>query len=382
MRPSLTSAVLTLIGMMSLAAQSPTPIAWHGPYRGFNVPGEATDKDLLDLAATGANLVRLGFPNHPLMNPTPPYGPNEAALQRLDHLLDVCERAGVRAVIDPHTAPGFTSRWAPFTTMPQDPFWDASLPYQDASVAFWGEVARRYKDRGEVIAGYDLLNEPNLFDQPGSGGAWNKLVRRMIRAIRASDTRHTILIEPPIVNLPGRVIQAEQMDTLNREGFLEAWPDANVVYSPHFYIPWRFTAQGLDVPVPDPVPKPIFHYPGMVDGVRYDRGRLESLLKEVAEFQHRHGARICIGEFSTTRWLGEDGNRWLADAIHIFERFNWSWAYHAWREWQGWDAEMSTTPTDLTRRASTPRLELLKSFFVRNGGSPAPARGRRHDHVH
>ncbi len=366
MRASFHCVLLPLMVVVSLAAERPAPYAWKGPNRGCNAPGEATDQDLLDLAATGANVVRLGFPNHPLMSFTPPFGPSETALRKLDHLLDVCERAGLRAIIDPHTAPGFNSRWAPFTTMPQDPFWDESLPYQDAFVAFWGKVAQRYRDRGEVIAGYDLLNEPNLFDEPGSGGKWNKLVRRMVQAIRASDTRHTIIIEPPTVNLRGRIIPAEQMDTLNREGFLEASPDANVVYSPHFYIPWRFTAQGLDVPVPAPTPKPIFHYPGIVDGVRYDRGRLESLLKEVASFQRRQGAPVFIGEFSTTRWLGEDGNRWLGDAIGIFERCKWSWAYHAWREWQGWDAEMSVDPADSARYASTPRLRLLKAAFARN----------------
>jgi endoglucanase len=363
------AAVLALIASCSLAAQT---IRWQAPYRGCNAPGESTDQDLLDLAATGANMVRLGFPNHPLMNFSAPYTPNEAALQKLDRLLDVCERARLRVIIDPHTAPGFTSRWAPFTTMPEDPFWDASLPYQDAFVAFWGEVARRYKDRGEVVAGYDLMNEPNLFDQPGSGGKWNKLVRRMIQAIRTWDKRHTIIIEPPIVNLPGRTIQAEEMDTLNREGFLEAWPDANVVYSPHFYIPWRFTAQGLDVPVPNPTPKPKFRYPGRIDGIWYDRAKLESLLEEVATFQHRHRALVYIGEFSTTRWLAADGNRWLADAIGIFEHYDWSWTYHAWREWQGWDAEMSANPRDLGRHASTPRLKLLKAAFVRNAAAAPP----------
>ncbi len=55
------AAALALFASCLLAAQT-------RPYRGCNAPGEATDQDLLDLAATGANLVRLGFPNHPLMN--------------------------------------------------------------------------------------------------------------------------------------------------------------------------------------------------------------------------------------------------------------------------------------------------------------------------
>ena len=77
-----------------------------------------------------------------------------------------------------------------------------------------------------------------------------------------------------------------------------------------------------------------------------------------------------MGEFSAPRWTGEAGNRYIRDVIEICEQHGWSWAYHAWREWEGWDAERSNTEkSDTARKAVTPRLELLKSFYRRNAES-------------
>jgi hypothetical protein len=53
--------------------------------------------------------------------------------------------------------------------------------------------------------------------------------------------------------------------------------------------------------------------------------------------------------------------------IEVCEQHGWSWAYHAWREWEGWDAERNNFDrSDTARKAGTPRIELLNSFFARN----------------
>jgi uncharacterized protein (TIGR03437 family) len=347
------------------------PIRWEGPYRGFNTHSWLSEKDIRDLAATGANVVRIGFATEPMLEMTAPYAVKESALAHLDYLLTVCEEAGVRVVIDPHTAPGFTSPWAPWTTVPQDPFWKASLPYQDAFVKLWSAIAARYKDRGAVIAGYDLLNEPGVYGTPGQPSVWDELSKRLIAAIREHDKVHTIVIEPPTVYLPDkRVMDRMDLDGLYRAGFLSAPPDDNVVYSPHFYSPSKFTFQGVSG---NPMPTPPIAYPGVVDGVKYDRTRLEELLRGAALFQHRFGVPVFVGEFGNARWLGDDGNRWLADAIRVFEKYNWSWANHAWRECECWDAERSNTDkNDAQVYGETPRLQMLREAFAKNSKREGP----------
>ena len=53
--------------------------------------------------------------------------------------------------------------------------------------------------------------------------------------------------------------------------------------------------------------------------------------------------------------------------IELAEKYGWSWAYHAYRESQVWDAEMSITDrADSVRRADAPRWALLKTYFARN----------------
>jgi uncharacterized protein (TIGR03437 family) len=364
-------AVFALVAVVASASETEEAIRWKGPYRGFNTHSWLSEKDLRDLAATGANVVRIGFATEPMLEMSAPYGVKESALAHLDYLLNVCEESGLRVVIDPHTAPGFTSPWAPWTTVPQDPFWNPALPYQDAYVKLWSTIAQRYKDRGTVIAGYDLLNEPGVYGTPGEPSAWDVLSKRLVEAIREHDKRHTIVIEPPMVYLPDkRVMEGIDIDALFRAGFLSAPPDDNVVYSPHFYSPTKFAFQGVSgTPLPDP---PV-RYPGVVDGGRYDRAKFEELMRGAAIFQHRFGVPIFVGEFGNARWLGDDGNRWLSDAIRVFEKYNWSWANHAWRECECWDAERSNTDKSDTKvYGDTPRMQILRDAFAKKAGAERP----------
>ena len=81
---------------------------------------------------------------------------------------------------------------------------------------------------------------------------------------------------------------------------------------------------------------------------------------------HHHRAAGGAGE-RRPRWRGEDANRYLGDVIEVCEAHRWSWAYHAWREWEGWDAERGNLDrSDTARKPNTPRMGLLKSFFARN----------------
>jgi hypothetical protein len=125
------------------------------------------------------------------------------------------------------------------------------------------------------------------------------------------------------------------------------------------YEPHQFTHQGVQGR-PEPVA-----YPGMIGGREWNRAEVERTLSPVVEFQKRYHVPIFIGEFSAPRWRGDDANRYLRDVIEVCESHGWSWAYHAWREWEGWDAERSNVDrSDTARRETTPRLELLKSFFA------------------
>ena len=349
-------ACLSCLGLaigISRSAPAGGRPAW-GPYRGANTRPTSTEQDVKDFASWGGNLLRVNGNSRPLMKKEPPYEFDEDAFALYDRLIDAGERNGVHIVIDPHTTPG-TEKTT--TTSPNDKFWnDAS--YHEHLVRLWDKIARRYKDRKNIS--YDLLNEPSLPNGGARGTAadWNLLVRKLVKTIRALDSTHTIIIEPPTLRTP----DGKYINRLDGMRYLEAPPDANVVYSPHIYEPHEFTHQGVQGR-PEPV-----SYPGRIAGKQWDRDTLEKAVAPVAEFQKKYGVPVFIGEFSAPRWRGADANRYIRDVIEICEEHGWSWAYHSFREADVWDAEMSNEDkTDRQRRPTTPRLELLKSFFQRNG---------------
>jgi hypothetical protein len=72
-------------------------------------------------------------------------------------------------------------------------------------------------------------------------------------------------------------------------------------------------------------------------------------------FQATWGVPIYIGEFSAVRWApAPDAARWLLDVINLLEARGWSWSYHAFREWNGWDLEMDNSYWTSNMPAPTP----------------------------
>jgi len=139
-------------------------------------------------------------------------------------------------------------------------------------------------------------------------------------------------------------------------------PVSNVVYSVHMYLPHAFTHQNVHGKTP------AYVYPGEIQGKRWDKTELEAALRPVIEFQKRYNVHMYIGEFSAIRWAPEgSATRYLRDLIEIFEKHEWDWSYHAFREWHGWSVEHGEDPKD-TRPAGkeTDRQRLLCDWLAKN----------------
>lgn len=336
------------------ATPSGPPLPWRA-FRGANAGVGLTEADVAAFAATGGNLLRLSFPDRPLMGLESPNAFDESAFAHLERVLDWCEPRAISVLVDPHRFPGTAH---PYTMLGSDPFW-RDFRWHDLAVRLWTEIARRCARRGAVLAGYDLLNEPEV-PQPipaGTPADLNLLYRRLVAAVRSQDARHTVVLAGPRFFADGRMHGYHE-----GLGLLEVPADANLCFETHSYDPTAFTFQGVESPV-----DPRLRYPGRVDGVDWGLEHQAEVHRPAVEFARRTGRPILLGEFSTARWLGDDGNRWLRDVIEVAEASGWSWAYHAWREFHGWDAEMSnTSEADRARYPSTPRLDLLREFFARN----------------
>lgn len=266
----------------------------------------------------------------------------EGALKHLDELLPVCKELGVLVLVDLHTPPGGRNE-------ANDCRMFLEKRFQDKFLEVWDKIARRYKGN-PVVWGYDLVNEPVEGGVAEGLLDWQDLAEKTARLVREIDPDHAIIVEPAPWGGPESL---EHFVPLSVPG---------VVYSVHMYKPFQFTHQGV---FNNPVG---VEYPGKIDGKSCDMEQLRLALKPAADFQRDYGVHMYIGEFSAIRWAPNDSAcRYLRDVIAIVEEQGWDWAYHAFREWDGWSVEHGADPKDHARaKTPTSREELLRSWFAKN----------------
>ncbi len=325
-----------------------------GALRGFalaELPESGIDSyseaDFQDLAATGANVVRVSISLRKCSG-CERYDAPEAALSYVERILERGHRLGFRVVVTLLPMPGFSKSdyWG-------NPVLQADIVHQ------WAQVASRLK-RFPALQAYDLINEPVLPDAvgiPDPKAAWHALAAAIAREVRGIDPNTPLMIEPTPWGLPGsfKATEALQMPGL--------------VYSFHLYAPHEFTHQGL---------------PGYADARTYpgngwDKTRLSKAMAQARRFAAEHRVPMFVGEFSCVRWAPSGScPRYLADALALFEAEGWGWTYHCWRCYQGWDAEL---PAELppaqpagrvpqSRRPDSPSVVLLQEAMQRGRARP------------
>jgi len=174
-------------------------------------------------------------------------------------------------ILDLHAAPGgqgFDQAISDYN--PDLPSLWESQANRDKMVALWGRIAEHYKDE-PVIAGYDLLNEPNW--NLNQGQELRELYGDVTDAIRAVDQTHILFIEG-------------NWFANDFTGLTPPWDD-NLVYSPHKY--WSFNDQAS--------------------------------IQWVLDMRNEFNVPLYLGE------SGENSNVWFKDAIALLAEHNIGWAW-------------------------------------------------------
>ncbi|MES2459800.1 MAG: cellulase family glycosylhydrolase [Armatimonadota bacterium] len=264
----------------------------------------------------------------------------DKSLAKLDAMISVCREAGILILIDLHSPPGGRDPKNVCRIL-QD------KRYQDRFLQVWGEIATRYKDSSQIW-GYDLCNEPVTGDIPDGVLDWHDLATLTAKRVRAIDSSHAIIIEP------GPWGMASGMD------FFEPIPVPGIVYSVHLYDPHPYTHQGVGT-----TPLGVT-YPGVIQGQLWNKDKIRDTLKPAIDYARDYNVQIYIGEFSAIRWA-PGAKQYLSDCIDVFEENGWDWAYHAFREYDGWSVE-HTSDKENRERSKTPtdREQLLRSWFAKN----------------
>lgn len=306
-------------------------------FRGFHIEGVSqgprSDTDLDALAKTGANMVRISVFLKRCLDCTS-YQLPQTDIETLDALVRSLSIRNIYTVIV--LRPAGDERGA---------LW-ASVNLQNSFSDVWKLLATRYQSLPSVAA-FDLLNEPV---PPGLTYAerqatWLAFATVLGRAIRAVDPNRVLIVESAPDATPTSFVN------------LRPIPIDNVVYSLHSYSPIELTHQR----VMKEYQKPVTY--GTAGAGSITQQDLIALLTVVDTFAKKYNVAILVGEFSCVRWApGGSAARYVADSISYFESKGWSWLYHDFRGWPGWDSEIDSESAQVTKRSDgAPIIGILRS---------------------
>jgi endoglucanase len=327
------------------AREKPRSVAFRFGLRGAMVESRVLDSIGLPvlLKKWGANVLRWQF------NPSWPrdsglldsrfFEDLDANMNRLDSVVRIVRPTGARILLD-------------FHGMGRQAFHDSRA--QERIVEAWERIARRYRDVPEVW-GYDLLNEPDERSWKPGLLLWDELADSIGLAIRRVDRRKILVVQPADFGEAKAFVWQKPL------GWKRGYDLDPVVYSFHFYAPGELTHQGVFDQFPMGP-----RYPGLIAGEIWNKERLRIAMRPALEFQRRYHVGIFVGEFACVRWAPDGSTqRWMRDAIELFEEAGWDWTYHAFREWQGWDLERGQSRGD-TSKVDHPAGGVVREYFRRN----------------
>ncbi|RMG16333.1 MAG: glycosyl hydrolase family 5, partial [Bacteroidetes bacterium] len=268
--------------------------------------------DIDSLKAWGINCVRLPMHYQLFTLPVeeePVAGQHtwrDKGFELTDSLISWCRQNQMYVILDLHAAPGGQGMDQGISDYdPTKPSLWESQANRDKTVALWVKLARRYA--GEpVVAGYDLINEPNW--QMTGNTPLRDLYYRLTDSIRAVDQRHILFIEG-------------NWFANDFTGLTPPWDD-NLVYSPHKY--WSTNDQAS--------------------------------IQWVLDLRERYNVPLFFGE------CGENSNTWFRDAIRLFEQHQIGWAW-----WPMKKVESISGPLSVKKNAG---YQALLDYWSGNGSPP------------
>ncbi|MBN2279735.1 MAG: cellulase family glycosylhydrolase [Candidatus Marinimicrobia bacterium] len=260
-----------------------------------------TKEDFVNIKSLGCDVIRLPMRMNDFSDGAPDYTLDPLFFFFLDQVVDWTEEVGINLILDNHT---FSSDV------------DTDKETTDPLIPVWQQMAARYEPRSSRIF-YEILNEPHNCDD----SLWYEIQGHVIDAIRAIDTKHTIIV--------GGANWNSYQDLVN----MPLYEDDNLIYTFHFYDPFIFTHQGATWGDPSlenlagvPFPYVAFRMPSLPADLagtwvesslnNYNNdgtiGKVRALIDIAAEFQAEKGHQTYCGELGVLQYnaADEDRNLW------------------------------------------------------------------------
>ena len=253
------------------------------------------EDDFIFIKSLGVNVLRFALNYRHFEDDQEPGKFKEEGFKHLDRVLELCRKYGIFAILDMHSVPGgqnSDSHSGSDTGIPK--FWEEGS-FRDRTIRLWGHIAKRYQDE-TIIAGYDLLNEPNFVSDKD---AFNDFYEKVIQEIRRFDQNHIVFLEG---------------DNWSKDFSL-------------------FKHLGGDQQALS------FHlYPGqhgrLEDDSEERKAKLEKILMEFVELREKTGMPLWIGEtgghFPKDRIA--EGFVLVREGLDLFEKYGISWTFWSYKD--------------------------------------------------
>jgi aryl-phospho-beta-D-glucosidase BglC (GH1 family) len=279
-----------------------------------------TADDIALIKSMGFDHVRLGVNPEPMMTVEPNKIPAEY-LGHLDAAVKMILDHGLAVVIDLHPEDDFKAR----LTKDDD--------FVQRFADFWRALAQHYSTWNADRVFLEIMNEPEFSDRY----RWLGVQMKLAAAIREGAPGLTIIAAGARWSSDDELV------------FQEPLHDQNIIYSFHFYEPFLFTHQGATwgsyywhwlhgVKYPSNPENAEMVAPLVPDEVdrlqvirygreHWDADRIESEMKQAAEWAHRRGVPLICNEFGVYREYSDpqDRDTWIHDVRTALDRNGIGW---------------------------------------------------------
>lgn len=263
-----------------------------------------TEADFEKIAALGFDHVRIPIDYNVIQNPDGTMRPD--GLGRIDAALALCDKYGLRAVLDLHKTPGYS-----FDAGEKEAGFFESESYQERFYDIWETLAEWFGGMSDRVA-FELLNEVT---EVRFLPAWKRISRECVRRIRCF-TPDTIIL-----------LGSYNWNSARTVPELDAHYDDKMVYNFHFYEPHTFTHQGA------------YWMPELQDKrcAYADCGASEAWFEDflapaIEKAEEEHCELYC-GEFGVIDVVPpEEAVKWFRDLHKVFARHGIAHAMWSWKQ--------------------------------------------------
>ena len=263
-----------------------------------------TEADFEKIAALGFDHVRIPIDYNVIQNPDGTMRPD--GLGRIDAALALCDKYGLRAVLDLHKTPGYS-----FDAGEKEAGFFESESYQERFYDIWETLAEWFGGMSDRVA-FELLNEVT---EARFLPAWKRISRECVRRIRCF-TPDTIIL-----------LGSYNWNSARTVPELDSPYDDKMVYNFHFYEPHAFTHQGA------------YWMPELQDKrcAYADCGASEAWFEDflapaIKKAEEEHCELYC-GEFGVIDVVPpEEAVKWFRDLHKVFARHGIAHAMWSWKQ--------------------------------------------------